>query len=101
MAIGREKGYKSYGLCLQDNGDILFREWAPHAKSMSIFGDFNQWNRGEFRCEKNEFGCFSCTIKANPDGTPRIGHNTKYKIQIEGADGNWMDRNSAWATYQV
>jgi 1,4-alpha-glucan branching enzyme len=99
MNIGR--GYKNYGLCLQTNGDILFKEWAPLAKSMSLFGDFNDWNRGEFRCEKNEFGCFTTCVKANPDGTPRIKHNTKYKIQIEGENGTTMDRNSAWATYQV
>lgn len=32
------------------------------------------------------------------DGTPRIKHAQKYKIHLEGADGVWMDRNSAWAT---
>lgn len=99
MEIAR--GYKNYGLCLQANGDIIFKEWAPEAKSLSVFGDFNEWNRGEFKCEKNEYGCFSTTIKANPDGTPRIKHNTKYKINMEGADGKLMDRNSAWSKYQL
>ena len=31
-------------------------EWAPGAKSMSIFGEFNEWNREEYVCEKNDFG---------------------------------------------
>jgi 1,4-alpha-glucan branching enzyme len=84
---------------LQPNGDITYNEWAPLAKSLSIFGDFNGWNREEFRCKKNEFGCFSITIKSNSDGTPRIQHNSKYKINIEGPDGQRKDRNSAWATY--
>ena len=52
-------------------------------------------------CEKDGFGCFNLTIKANGDGTPKIPHNTKYKIQIEGENGEWKDRNSAWATYQI
>lgn len=68
---------------------------------MKFFGDFNHWNRNEYVCEKDGFGCFNLTIKANDDGTPKIPHNSKYKIQIEGANGEWKDRNSAWATYQI
>lgn len=68
---------------------------------MCIFGEFNDWKRGEIVCKKNDFGCFETLIKANPDGTPRIPHMTKYKIQIQGADDSWMDRNSAWATMQM
>lgn len=99
MNIGRS--YKKYGLVLQPNGDLTYTEWAPAAKRITLFGDFNYWNRDEFPCSKNEFGCFTITLKANADGTPRIGHNQKYKIQVEGPDGKKMDRNSAWATYQV
>lgn len=84
---------------MQANGDIVYKEWCPNAKSLSIFGDFNGWNREEFRCEKDAFGSFNCTIKANGDGTPRIGHNTKYKISIEGPDGSRKDRNSAYSRY--
>ena len=81
------------------DGYMIYTEWAPAAKGLSIFGDFNYWNRDEFRCQKNEFGCFSITLKANADGTPRISHNQKYKIQVEGPDGKKMDRNSAWSNY--
>ena len=85
LNIGRS--YEKYGLNLKPNGDIEYVEWAPSAKSISIFGDFNHWNRDEFYCKKNDFGCFSVTIPANANGTPRIGHEQKYKIQIEGPDG--------------
>jgi len=51
---------------------LTYSEWAPGAKGITIFGDFNNWHREEFRCAKNEFGCFCTTIKANADGTPRI-----------------------------
>ena len=95
------RSYKKFGLHVQPNNDITFMEWCPGAKGMRIFGDFNAWNRGEFFCEKNDFGCFCITLKALEDGTPRIKHKMKYKIHIEGADGSWMDRNSAWATMQV
>lgn len=76
-------------------------EWAPCAKSISIFGEFNNWNRDEYRCQRNDFGCFSINIPPLPDGQPRIKHCTRYKIHIEGADGSKMDRNSAWATMHV
>jgi 1,4-alpha-glucan branching enzyme len=29
---------------------VTYKEWAPEAKSITIFGDFNGWNREEFRC---------------------------------------------------
>jgi len=47
-------------------------EWAPSARSMSIFGEFNGWNRDEFRAHRNEYGCFCITLKAREDGSPRI-----------------------------
>ena len=72
LNIGRS--YKKYGLNVQPNGDIIYKEWAPGANSIAIFGDFNGWNREEFRVGKDEFGCFNCVIPANGDGTPRIKH---------------------------
>ena len=89
------------GLNVQENNDITYRVWAPAAKGLTFFGDFNGWNRDEFRCEKDGFGQFNLTIKANPDGSPRIQHNSKVKIQVEGPNGNRMDRNSPWSIYAV
>lgn len=34
-------------------------------------------------------------------GKPRIPHNTKYKINIEGPNGDKRDRNSAWARMAI
>jgi len=67
---------------LQPNNDLTFKEWAPGAKSISIFGEFNNWNRDEYRAGRDDFGCFSLTIPAL-DGKCRMPHNTKYKICIE------------------
>jgi len=39
------RSYKKFGLKLQANNEITFMEWAPCAKSISIFGEFNDWNR--------------------------------------------------------
>ena len=98
LNVGRS--YKKYGLNLQSNNDLIYKEWAPGAKSISIFGEFNDWNREEFRIGKDDFGCFSVKIPA-VGGKCRIPHNTKYKINIEGMDGSRKDRNSAWTRMAV
>ena len=69
LKIGQS--YKNYGLNLQPNGDFTFKEWAPGAQSMSIFGEFNNWDREEFRVGKDDFGCFNIRIPA-VGGKPRI-----------------------------
>jgi len=76
------RSYKKFGLNIESNNDINFTEWCPGAMSISIFGDFNGWKRNEFVAKKNEFGCFCLIIKACDDGSPRIKHKQKYKIQI-------------------
>jgi len=62
--LNLSKSYEKYGLQRQDNGDITYLEWAPGALSLSIFGDFNNWNREQYLCVKNSFGQFSITLKA-------------------------------------
>jgi 1,4-alpha-glucan branching enzyme len=70
-------------LVQQPNGDIEYREWAPGAESLSIFGDFNEWKRDEYSAKKNQFGVFEITLKANEkDGKPLLKHGDRYKIQI-------------------
>lgn len=66
------KSYQKCGLHVNKDNEIVFREWAPAAKSMSLFGDFNDWNRSQFWCKKDQFGWFSVTIPPNADGSPRI-----------------------------
>ena len=74
------RSYKKFGLNVLPNNDISFMEWAPAALSMSIFGDFNGWNREEYKAKRNEFGCFCLVLKACEDGTPLIKHKMRYKL---------------------
>lgn len=45
-----QEAYRYFGahLC-EENGEAgaVFRVWAPHAKAVSIVGDFNSWTPGE------------------------------------------------------
>lgn len=66
------QSYKKFGLHITKTGQIQYREWAPSAKSLSLFGDFNDWNREEFYAEKDQFGVFTLNIPACEDGSPRL-----------------------------
>lgn len=37
------KGYESYGLHAQPNGDVKYREWAPNATTACLIGDFSSF----------------------------------------------------------
>ena len=36
------RGYEKYGLIVQPNGNILYREWAPNAAQAYVIGDFSR-----------------------------------------------------------
>jgi 1,4-alpha-glucan branching enzyme len=38
------QGYESFGLIVQPNGDISYREWAPNAVEASLVGDFSTFH---------------------------------------------------------
>ena len=38
------KAYELLG-CHKGSGGYTFRVWAPHAKSVSVVGDFNSWDK--------------------------------------------------------
>ena len=35
------RGYETFGLQVQENGDILYKEWAPNALRAYVIGDFS------------------------------------------------------------
>ena len=45
---------------IKQNGikGILFREWAPNADSLSLVGDFNNWDTSMNPCKKNDDNIF-------------------------------------------
>lgn len=64
--------YNKFGLHKNEKNEIVLQEWAPSAKGIAIFGDFNGWNRDEFWCTRNDFGCWCITLPPLEDGSPRI-----------------------------
>lgn len=35
------QGYEIFGFNVKDNGDVVYREWAPNAVEASLVGDFS------------------------------------------------------------
>ena len=57
-----------------------FRVWAPHARSVSLVGDFNRWDRSQTPMHSIGGGVWECCI-------PRLEQFAAYKYSIEGRDG--------------
>ena len=92
--------YQRYGVHLQPNNDIVYREYAPSAKGISLFGEFNGWNRDQYWAKRDEFGCWTLTIPNN-NGQPAIHHNTKIKCNVVLPDNSRADRNPIWSRYLI
>ena len=57
-----------------------FRVWAPHARSVSLVGDFNRWDRSQTPMHAIGGSGWECCI-------PRLEQFAAYKYSIEGKDG--------------
>ncbi|KAK9370515.1 glycoside hydrolase superfamily [Lipomyces kononenkoae] len=89
------EGYETFGFHVQENGDIVYREWAPNAVDAYLIGDFNNWNRDQYKMTKDDYGVWSITLPSN-NGVPLIPHNTKIKIALTLPNGATVDRLPAW-----
>ncbi len=64
------------------NGGIVFRTYAPNAKSISVVGDFNNWDKNLNKMRKiGENGIWECFIDYD------MGNFTLYKFSIETNTG--------------
>lgn len=70
----------------------VFRVWAPHAKSVSVVGDFNKWNKLSNTMIKVSAGIWECEIK-----------NLKvfdiYKYCIQTSDGRTLFKADPFALH--
>ena len=90
--------YQQMGLHLLPNNDIKYREYAPGAKGVALFGEFNNWDRNQYWAQRDKYGFWELTIP-NDNGQPRIKHGTKVKSNVVLNNGNWVDRNPIWIEF--
>ncbi len=74
-----------------------YREWAPAAYSLSLIGDFNNWNRDTHPLNKLENGVWEIFVADGEDG---LLHAQKVKVHIHGETGH-MDRIPAYITRTI
>jgi len=90
--------YQQMGLHLLPNNDIKYREYAPGARGIALFGEFNNWNRDQYWAKRDQYGFWELIIP-NDNGQPRIKHGTKVKCNVVLSNGNWADRNPIWIEF--
>ena len=73
--------YDYMGAHARPDGSVVFRVWAPHAQSVSLAGDFNDWDtQACFMRRVTDGGVFECVV-------PNVKVYDSYKYYIIGADG--------------
>ncbi|PHH50626.1 1,4-alpha-glucan-branching enzyme [Ceratocystis fimbriata CBS 114723] len=93
-----KQGYERFGFNVDQDNNIVYREWAPNATQAFLIGDFNGWDRQSHPMKRNDFGVFEITLKAE-NGQAAIPHNSKLKIAMNLPDGRQIDRLPAWIKY--
>ena len=90
------ESYKMLGAHKKEyNGKFgyLFAVWAPNAKSVSVVGDMNNWDRSINPMKKhNNSGIWEIFVES-------VTENQKYKFSIEKADGSITLKADPYAFY--
>lgn len=91
--------YEKYGLHAdQKTKEISITEYIPDVHSVSIVGDFNDWNFDSHRLKQvNDFGLWSLTISP-VNGDFAIAHDSRYKIAMVTSAGERIYRLDPWGT---
>eukprot|EP01116_Phalansterium_solitarium_P011070 TRINITY_DN26679_c0_g1_i1.p1 TRINITY_DN26679_c0_g1~~TRINITY_DN26679_c0_g1_i1.p1 ORF type:complete len:711 (-),score=252.76 TRINITY_DN26679_c0_g1_i1:344-2476(-) len=91
------RGFKRFGLNRVESPapGIMYREWAPSAKALFLYGEFNNWNRTQYPASKDQFGVWSLFLP-DVDGVPVVHHRSRIRIIIIGPNGEELDRIPAW-----
>lgn len=80
-------GHMFYGIHLTPQGWV-YREWAPHAKALHLFGDFNGWNRESHPLVRKD----EMTWELILPGVKSMAHGQQVLVQVDGEDGKRHDR---------
>lgn len=72
---------------------VYFAVWAPHARSVSVVGDFNEWNMEANPMEREEpLGIYTCFI-------PDVKEYDLYKFCVETYQGEFVFKADPFGNY--
>ena len=88
--------YKKLGAHKVKNGKktgVYFAVWAPHARSVSVVGEFNEWDMEANPMERQEpLGIYTCFV-------PGVEEYAMYKYCIETYTGEYVFKADPYANY--
>ena len=88
-------GYAYFGItCDRERKGWVYREWAPHAEDLYLFGDFNDWQRYSHRMNRLEYGVWEIFL-AEEEYKERFTHQSKIKVLVH-SDTGWQERIPAY-----
>ncbi|WP_263769648.1 1,4-alpha-glucan branching protein GlgB [Propionivibrio soli] len=93
LGAERERLYERMGCQLSAQG-ARFSVWAPNARTVSVIGDFNNWNpqaNALNACDDGS-GCWEGFI-------PEVGRGDLYKFHIVSQDGQVLDKADPFAFF--
>ena len=87
------QAYSYFGVHTQGDG-LVFRTYAPHAKTVSVVGDFNHWNpeANPLTLLKDSGGVWEGT-------TPFLERGAYYKFAVQTSQGEILYKADPYATY--
>ena len=92
--------YKYFGIHYDNNAEgWYYREWAPAAFELFLFGDFNNWNRTSHPLKRKENGVWEIFLDEKKHAGKFV-HGSKLKVLVHAANG-WKERIPAWITRVV
>jgi 1,4-alpha-glucan branching enzyme len=88
------RAYQYFGVHPAGKGDgHVFRVWAPNARSVSVAGDFNNWDRAKNPMKKlGASGVWECVLD-------ELSVYDAYKFSIERPDGRIVLKSDPYATH--
>ncbi len=85
--------YRIFGCHPAGDGGYTFRVWAPHARAVSLCGDFNGWNTDSgVPLSSIGYGVWECTVGG-------LQPYSAYKYYVVGEDGNGVLKADPFATH--
>ena len=72
----------------------VYREWAPNAQDLYLFGDFNNWQRYTHRLKRDKYGIWEIILPDDEYGE-RMIHGGKIKVMVHSEKG-WNERLPAY-----
>ncbi len=83
------QGHRYFGFnCGEKEGEsgVWYREWAPSAHSLSLIGDFNDWNRDANPMSIDDWGIWHLFLP-DKDYSDRLTHGSRVKVHVKSALG--------------